>query len=277
MLSEEQAAVVPGDHVFDQAIAFRPAGAGLLTGASHPAYANMVGPYGGIIAAIMLNAVLCQENLLGEPVSLTVNYAAPIADGDYTLQVRTVRTNRSTQHWAVELVQDHGVAVFATVLTAIRRDTWEASDVSFPQVPAADQVAPFPTQGRAPWAACYDMRFMSGGPDALNGDATVPEIRVWVRDQPPRPLDFPALAAICDAFFPMIYARKQKRVPIGTVSLTTYFHANAAELQQTGTRHVLGVARSHRYGKGFFDQSGLFWSPDGVLLASTHQVIYFKA
>jgi hypothetical protein len=45
-------------HVFDQAIALTASGDGVYTGATSPAYANMVGPFGGITAATVLNAVL---------------------------------------------------------------------------------------------------------------------------------------------------------------------------------------------------------------------------
>ena len=43
-----------------------------------------------------------------------------------------------------------------------------------------------------------------------------------------------------------------------------------------GSHHVLGVARGLHYGKGFFDQSAEIWSADSVMLASSHQMVYFK-
>jgi hypothetical protein len=45
-------------HTFDQAIALTPTAEGEYTGATSPAYANMVGPFGGVTAAVALNAVL---------------------------------------------------------------------------------------------------------------------------------------------------------------------------------------------------------------------------
>ena len=45
-------------HPFDQAIALTPTAEGAYTGATSPAYANMVGPFGGVTAAVALNAVL---------------------------------------------------------------------------------------------------------------------------------------------------------------------------------------------------------------------------
>ncbi|WP_255348584.1 thioesterase family protein [Limnohabitans sp. Rim47] len=58
--------------------------------------------------------------------------------------------------------------------------------------------------------------------------------------------------------------------------MTTYFHADSALLEQVCERHVLGVAKALNYRHDYFDQPGELWSPDGQLLASTHQLVYFK-
>ena len=92
-------------HAFDQAIALAAQADGSFLGHTSPAYANMVGPYGGITAAQVLNAVLQHPQLLGEPVALTVNFAAALADGPFTVLARPARTNRSTQHWVLEVQQ----------------------------------------------------------------------------------------------------------------------------------------------------------------------------
>ena len=81
-----------------------------------------------------------------------------------------------------------------------------------------------------------------------------------MRDEPPRPLDFASLASLCDSFFPRIFVRRREIVPIGTVSLTTYFHADAATLAAQGERHVLGSARALNFRYGYFDQSAEVWS-----------------
>ena len=70
--------------------------------------------------------------------------------------------------------------------------------------------------------------------------------------------------------------RRPVRVPAGTVSLTTYFHADTAMLAEQGDRPVLGVARASHFGLGYHDQSAEIWSDAGRLLATSHQVVYFK-
>jgi hypothetical protein len=79
-------------HAFDQAIVLTPTAGGVYTGVMSPAYANMVGPFGGVTAATALNAVLQHPALL-------VNFCAALADGAFDATARPVRTNRSTQHW----------------------------------------------------------------------------------------------------------------------------------------------------------------------------------
>ena len=99
---------------------------------------------------------------------------------------------------------------------------------------------------------------------------------LWMRDEPPRALDFCSLAALCDAFFPRIFVKRASWVPIGTVSFTVYFHADAATLSAVGSRHLLGHARAHQFCNGYFDQSAELWGPGGDLLAVTHQMVYYK-
>lgn len=263
-------------HPLDQAVALESLGTGRWQGHTSKAYANMVGPFGGTTGATLLNAVLSHEELLGEPVSLTVNFTAPVADGTFDVIARPVRTNRNSQHWWVEMTQNGEVVTFATAVTARRRETWESTELAFPQVPQASDLERFALEGRPPWTHNYDMRFADG---ALLSEPNPDEpslSRVWIRDEPARPLDFVSLSALCDAFFPRIFIRRSKLVPIGTVSLTTYFHADQQQLQKTGSEHILGSARSNHFGKGFFDQSAEMWGRNGLLLATTHQVVYFK-
>ena len=62
-----------------------------------------------------------------------------------------------------------------------------------------------------------------------------------------------------------------------SVSLTTYFHADAEDLAAEDTSRVLAAADAEIFHKSYGDQSGELWSPSGRLLATTHQIAYFKA
>lgn len=266
-------------HDFDAAIQLTPLGGHRFAGATHPAYANMVGPYGGVTAAVLLNAALQHAERLGDPIALSVNFAAPLADGPFEIEARPARTNRSTQHWTLALSQGGAIAITGTAVFAARRDTWCAPEAPFPaDMPRADTLRRAPVAGLPPWTHRFDMRFAPGDEPRWAGAAARDSSlsRLWVRDEPPRPLDFASLASVCDCFYPRIFIRRGVPAPVGTVTLTSYFHADAALLAAQGGRHVLGVARGLNFRHGYFDQSAEVWSDDGQLLASTHQLVYYR-
>ena len=92
-----------------------------------------------------------------------------------------------------------------------------------------------------------------------------------------RRIDALSLMAMSDAFFARIFHVRNEVVPFGTVSLTTYFHADTAELIAEDITRLLAVADAKIFHKSFGDQNGELWSPAGRLLATTHQIAYFKA
>ena len=167
----------------------------------------------------------------------------------------------------------------ATAVTAVRRNTWGKMDVPLPQVPRPIDVSSAPdSRRRVEWANRYDMRFVSGGfPAAWDGaDGQDSRTRVWVRDNPPRPLDFASLTALSDVFFPRIWRRRATMTPLGTVSMTIYFHADKAQLQSTGDGYLLGQAQAQAFHNGYFDQNAQLWNDAGELLVTTHQIVYYK-
>lgn len=265
-------------HPFDSAVALQPQADGTFLGHTSPAYANMVGPFGGVTAAQALNAALLHPQRLGDPISLTVNFAAALVDGPFTVTARAARTNRSTQHWVIEMQQQGEVVMTATAFFGLRRDTWGTDEHSMPDVPAAADVARASGPARVEWVKRYEMRFVEGAiPVQWDGaDQGQSRTRLWLRDDPPRPLDFASLTALSDVFFPRVWRRRPLLVPIGTVSMTVYYHADAALLQGTGSGHLLGQTQAQAFRNGYFDQTAQLWSEAGQLLATTHQVVYYK-
>ncbi len=265
-------------HDFDAAVALTPQADGTWLGHTSYAYANMVGPYGGITAAQALNAVMRHPERLGEPVAFTVNYAAALADGPFTVLTRAARTNRSTQHWIVEVRQQGEAVLTGTVFTALRRETWAAVEHRMPAVPPPGDVPETIRSRVTEWTRRYEMRLIDGGfPPAWDGTEDPSSLtRLWVRDRPARTLDFPSLAALSDVFFPGVWRRRATMVPIGTVSMTIYFHADTAQLAAIGDGYLLGQARSQVFNRGYFDQTAQLWNEAGEMLVTTHQVVYYK-
>ncbi|GEN89673.1 thioesterase family protein [Oceanobacillus sojae] len=267
------------NHPFDTATQLTK-GSGIYYGHTSERYANMVGPFGGVVAATLLRAVMEHPERKGEPVALTINYAAPVSDGDFNIKAKPVRTNRSTQHWYIELCQEKDIIITGTAVLASRRDTWSATEMKFPDVPTANEVKNFPLEGMPSWVHNYDMKIVQGSPFSFsqpNTKDTSDSVTLqWIQDKPRRTIDFLSLAAMCDAFFPRIYVRRKQMVPIGTVSLTVYFHIDSETLAEHGNKELLDHARALQYRDGFFDQTAEMWSPEGKLLATTSQLVYYK-
>ncbi|WP_374452852.1 acyl-CoA thioesterase [Phenylobacterium sp.] len=237
-----------GLHPLDDAVRLEPTGPGAYRGATSAAYWNMAGPFGGTTAAILMKAVLDHPQRRGRPVAQTVNFCAAVAEGAFDVSVRLVRDGRSAQHWQVEMLQAA-------------------------QSPVLD------TADRSGWRGRYEFRFEGGEPVAGTASPQTPGgglSHSWVRDEPPRPLDYASLAAICDTFVVKILQVRGDIPPVATLSLSSCFMADEAALARQGARPVLGVAEARVFRHGFNDQSAEIWSDDGVLLTVSHQVVWFK-
>jgi acyl-CoA thioesterase len=266
-------------HLFDDATRVT-AGDSRWRGQTSDDYWAFVGPFGGATAATILRALIDHPQRAGDPLALTVNFCAPIAQGDFDLDVRLVKANRSSQHWCVELTQGGSeVATLATAVFAERRPSWSHQQAAFPKAPPFEQIQPFP-KIKATWANQYDFRFVDGNPDFNGTKKDTPGSaysRSWIGDRVPRKIDLLSLMSMSDAFFARIFHARGELVPFGTVSLTTYFHVSADDLAAEDVSRLLAVADAKIFHKSYGDQNGELWSPNGRLLATTTQIGYFKA
>jgi acyl-CoA thioesterase len=268
-------------HLFDDATRVT-AGNSRWSGHTSADYWAFVGPFGGVTAATMLRAIIEHPQRSGDPLALTVNFCAPIAQGPFDLDVRLIKANRSTQHWSVELTQGGAeVATFASAVFAVRRPSWSHQQAQPPEAPPFEQTRRYPNSSlKMSWVRQYDFRFVEGEPK-LGGTPHLEPAgafsKLWIGDSNPRPVDLLSLMSMSDAFFGRIFHVRNELVPFGTVSLTTYFHTDADDLAAENIRQVVAVADARTFHKSYGDQSGELWSPDGRLLATTTQMAYFKA
>ncbi|MCP4619859.1 MAG: thioesterase family protein [Bradyrhizobium sp.] len=263
-------------HLFDDATRVT-AGDSRWQGHTSDDYWAFVGPFGGCTAATILRALMDHPQRSGDPTAMTVNYCAPIERGPFDLDVRLVKANRSSQHWCVETTQGNGeVSTLATAVFAERRPSWSHPQAKYPGAKPFEETLPFPPVAAA-WVKQYDFRFVEGEPK--RGGAGAPDTfsKLWIGDRVPRRIDALSLLAMSDAFFARIFHARRELVPFGTVSLTTYFHADTADLAAEGATRVLGVADAKIFHKSYGDQNGELWSLGGRLLATTTQIAYFKA
>jgi acyl-CoA thioesterase len=266
-------------HPLDQATALERIGPARYAARTSDFYSNFSGPFGGFTAAALLRAVLEDERRQSTPVALTVNYCAAIAEGAFEIAAREVRTGRSTQHWSVELTQGDTVAATASVVCGERRAVWSHHPAEMPQMPPAEALPVFTGFKPGGWTSRYEMRFAEGAPDWSPRDAS--DVRsarsqLWMRDDPVRPLDYLSLACMSDAFVIRAFMARGKFVPVGTVTLTTFFHANEEAMRAQADHPLLCTADAHLFADGFADQIAHLWGRDGRLLATGTQIVWYK-
>lgn len=237
-------------------------------------YWNAIGPWGGWTAALLLKAVLAEADHAGTPVAMTANLMGGLDESPLTVTTRPARQGRSMEFWTSELSQNGSAAAMAMVTLGHRRDTLSAHEADFPIVPAPETVPTPERRGGLAFGSMFDFR-PAGGAEIMKENGTS-ETLTWVRDGQGRPLDYPLLAALADVFAPRVFYREPVRRPVSTVTMSVYFHATPAELAVVDGDFVLAQARARRFEAGFFDQTGALWSRDGVLLATTEQLCWFK-
>jgi acyl-CoA thioesterase len=171
------------------------------------------------------------------------------------------------------------VATLATAVFAERRPSWSHQQAKFPQTTPFEQTLPY-AKVAAPWVKQYDFRFVEGEPDFSGRPQAEPASafsKLWIGDRIPRKIDALSLMSMSDAFFGRVFHARRELMPFGTVSLTTYFHADTQDLAAEDISRVLAVADAKIFHKSYGDQAGELWSASGRLLATTHQIAYFKA
>jgi hypothetical protein len=265
-------------HALDQSIQIEQIAPGHFTGPPPKQYWNLVGPYGGISAAIAVNAAMQMKEAIGEPLAITINFTSPLLDAPYDLIMQNVRTGRTTQHWSFHMDQQKEdgstVRVLQGMVTmGVRRDVWAKQTLEAP-VPerSPEQSHKRSERHGIEWFNRYELRFTNNPMKSANPSEPT---MTWVRDYPERTLDYPALAAICDSFFPAIFAERQSTMPIATVTMNTYFHTSAEEMTSIGSQYLLASSRSHVYHDGFFDAEGKMWAGDR-LIATSQQVMWYR-
>jgi hypothetical protein len=219
------------------------------------------------------------ERRQGVPVALTVNYCAALAEGTFEILCRERRTGRSTQHWYVELTQEGRVAATATIVCGARRPVWSHLTAQPPKIAPPHALPVFDGGNRFGWLGRYEMRFAKGEVNFMArdpADLREPVSLLWLRDRPDRPLDYVSLAGLSDAFIIRAFVVRGVFVPVGTVTMTTFFHADDEAMCAQGSEPLLGHATAHFFSGGFFDQAAELWGTDGRLLATSTQIVWYK-
>jgi acyl-CoA thioesterase len=226
------------------------------------------GPNGGYIGAIIVRALSFDAVLDSRALrSVTIHYLGRPSAGPAELHVEADRHGRSVSFVRARLGQEGRTLASAAAVFADDRPGIELDRVGPPEVPAPEEIEPLPDAPEGPpFARQLDYRFARGGrlfsgaDEALTGG--------WLRFRDERPLDAAALVALCDAWFPAVFAVMPKPLPVPTLELTVHLRGRLPRpVDWTLGRYGTRLARD-----GFLEETAEIFTRDGELLAESRQL-----
>jgi acyl-CoA thioesterase len=190
-------------------------------------------------------------------------------EGPALVRTETVREGRSVSFLRATLDQGDRACAAAMAVFAADRDGVTFDTARPPDIPAPEDV---PLQAGArlqapPFAQNFDFRPAIGGPPFQGAAEAVTGGWMWPK-QGPEQLDAALAVALCDSWFPALFAAVETPVAVPTLDLTVHLRAPLPRPADW----VLGNFVTRRARDGFLEEDGELFSRDGELLAQSRQL-----
>jgi acyl-CoA thioesterase len=185
------------------------------------------------------------------------------------------REGRSLSTLSARMEQDGVLMALALAAFSLPWEAPQAHELPLPDVAPSDperastpglfkgapeftrQLVMQPRVGAVPFAG-------SGAPMRIGGWIGLPERE--------RPLDAPALALFCDAWFPPSFIALDEPAISPTVDLTIHFRQPPSEADCEPGALCLSIFDTRLLHDGFFEEDGVIWAADGTVLAQSRQL-----
>jgi acyl-CoA thioesterase len=260
------------------ALPLTPVAPGRWTTFAGPEWSNPGGGlWGGYAIGLCVRVLEAEPEALGEPLSLTLTYIAPVPAGALDIRSRRLRQGGSIGAWEVELLQSGSeqVGVHAIVTMARRPQTPPFAFATMPDAPPPESLPapPVPSEAMRHYgASALERRTLDGFPPQPGGDS---RSLAWVRSRR-GPLDKAVLGMITDNSAPRAMYALGPTIMTTTLSLTAYLHATAEELAEVGDDYILVECEGRVGGGGASDERSSYWRRDGKLLATSEQLAWYR-
>lgn len=244
---------------------------GRYTAHADPDHQSITGMFGGWTTAVALSSVLRSAASGAAPAAITINFVGAVAPGaDVEIRTSRIGGSRSIEHWSVVVSSADAACASALVVLAHRRPSEAHLEPTMPQVADPSTLERFKAPGpQGEQAEMYPVGEWSYG----NGDTRTLH---WLRDAHGRPADHLLLAYLADQYAPRSFFWGVGARPSATLTMSVYFHATAAELEAVGTDFILNEAVGTRGEHSTSGSQVRLWSRDGVLLATTEQLAWYR-
>jgi len=256
---------------------FTPAGAGRWTTQAGVEWRNPNGPlWGGYPIGLCMSVLEAEPEAVGEPVAITLTYAAALTPGEIDIRTRRLRQGGSIGVWEVELrpagAEQPSVHAMATL--ARRPDTPPFAFAKMPQAPEPETLPQPQSPGGALHfgAQAFERRTAEAFPIRPSDNA---RSVAWVR---PRRGTWskPLLGMQTDNSPPRAFYAFGHGVMTTTISLTVYLHGTREEVAAAGDDYLLVEYEGRVGGGGTSDERSSYWRRDGKLLATSEQLVWYR-
>jgi acyl-CoA thioesterase len=247
---------------------------GVHTGHVTPDWMQGRTVYGGMSAALCLQAVSNQFPELPALRSAHISFAGPVA-GDVSIATRVLRQGKSASFITADLSSEAGFGTHATFCFGSDRPSSQ-SQTRFPMpvVPSPDQVGPHFREGgaRPHFTHHFDMRLAAGAPPVSGAQEA--DICIWLKNIETTGTSLGvALLALGDAPPPAALSLYSQFTPLSTMTW-------AIDMMTTDLESPDGWYLAHLkadiVGEGYSAQSMGLWASDGrPILASKQCVALF--
>ncbi len=223
--------------------------------------------YGGLSAAICLQAVTVSHPDLPPLRSAQINFVGPVVD-DISVTVKVMRQGRSVSYISAEMFGQQGLvtqAVFCFGLSRESRLNKQFTDK--PEVPSAEDSSHFFNSKMQPaFAKHYNCKLAKGG-HPMTG-STESEHYIWVQHKDKNATDMVALLGIADMPPPAVMPMFEEFAPLS--SMTWMLNFLTEDTSTDDGWWLMRSAAEHAV-DGYSSQDMQVWNSNGDLVVSALQ------
>jgi len=227
--------------------------------------------FGGLVAALVYEAMRMRVPSERELRSLSVSFVGPVAPEEMRVEVQVLRAGKSVTQ--VQGTAYQGDAVMAVLLGSFgggRESGLRVDAEPAPVLTPAESCRRVPfVPGRSPaFTRFFETRWATG--EAPFSRSQVREIGGWVRlDEPAQPITEAALLALVDAWPPTVLPMMAAPAPSSSLAWTIEFVHPLPRATSSDWWMYHAIAEHARDGYAHC-RAGL-WTPDGELVAISRQ------
>jgi acyl-CoA thioesterase len=244
---------------------------GCYSARTDPLFWNQIGPFGGWLAALAMQAMRAEIEPAFAPRSFTAHFLGAVAAGEVCVDVQLHRRQRTVAGLQVTLSQEGRTALVAQAVFGMPRGSVEHGGLAMPQMPSPHALPRWHgVDALARFTHAFDYRLAFGEPFK---SAPLRCAGGWLRLAQPTAPAPEALLLLADAWYPPAWSVLAEPAPVSTLSMTALFHSGAPPLVRAddfmAARH-----RTERVGDGYADERGELWWSDGTLALLTQQLTW---